>query len=659
MVLCLAAVSELPAQVGGYLGKHSPDKMPDLRPAKPVHPASGNAEEVRKSIERLIDKLAEVSEPEPEKLNNLGEGPFSPVDDVKPPSLFYEPWEEFVSCEAIRNLASYGADAVPRLIAHLGDQRKTKIPTEKDGFPTFVWEYDYNRRRIAPSPKGIVHPDDFNAGRQEESADEYDVRVGDLCYVALGQIVNRRFNAVRFQPENSYYIAPVCHSPEFRATIIAEWGNLTGAAHKASLIADVRESDTPERAYGALRRLSYYYPDCVEQIAMERLGKPHYSWIAVYHFAYDELYQTASERDRRRLFEDAVQRHGKLFSEGLLCQLFSDHDWDKAQPKPKFKADPRKILTELYPHVDATKAYYPTAEPWGDQAGVFDALSWFPSEKIDRAAYDLFKQLGSGQFDPAEDDNVALACIRRLGGKGHDKEFGAYLSRRIPLIATEWNADELKAALALLRGETFQWFLEGTQVTDAQMARLKDLKNLQRLCISGPLLTNDRLKYLDSLVTLEHLSLDSPNITGEGLSHLRRLERLECLFLAGSTHVDDAGMVHLEALGKVRQLALSRTGITDKGLPHLSKLKTLETLWLENLPQITDAGMVYLNSLGRLKYLDLSGTSITDKGLAQLRSLSSLEYLGLRRNSMITKAGIEKLKAAIPSCRADSSPDLR
>ena len=403
----------------------------------------------------LIDKLAEISHADLGYATNVTGSKFSPLDDAKPPSRFYEGPRLFdgIPSETMRQLVAYGADAVPRLVSHLGDKRKTRLFAEHEGFLGDLFavrEYDYNRRTVKVPPRHVVHPDDSDLEKELERdfPEKYTVTTGDLCFVALGQIVNREFMAVRYQPTGCVVVCSPSYSSTLRAAVVAEWAATTREEHRASLLADVRQADSGGRAYGALQRLSFYYPDAVEQAVIERLRKPHYSPTMVYRFADDFLYKTTSADTRKRLVGEFVEKHGKAFIDGLLVQLVSDYEWDKAThfPPREFKADPRKILAELYPRVAPKRPLYPESEPWGDQAFVFDALAHYPSQKMDRAAYDLFKDLGDGRFDAAEDDRIAIACMRRLGGKGHDEEFEGYLLKRIA-ATRDWHVDTLKAAL--------------------------------------------------------------------------------------------------------------------------------------------------------------------------------------------------------------------
>ncbi|MBV9990672.1 MAG: hypothetical protein JOZ72_05200 [Alphaproteobacteria bacterium] len=157
---------------------------------------------------------------------------------------------------AMRELVRRGAAALPALLAHLDDVRPTRLaigreiePLDVFGGQFFADEYDPRRpgERIHECPmdntcRSFDHP--------------YRVRVGDVCEVLIGQIVNRRLYAVRYQPTQIVYVNSPVETPALAALIRKDWTGVDSAALAASL----REDLHGDRAEGALRRLRFYYP---------------------------------------------------------------------------------------------------------------------------------------------------------------------------------------------------------------------------------------------------------------------------------------------------------------------------------------------------------------------------------------------------------------
>jgi len=90
----------------------------------------------------------------------------------------------------MRELVKRGVAALPRLMDHLEDRRASrlviKLPFEGVGG---MWHSDEYESRYSDKDK---QPPEVNGGRGEgrRTVDgEYRVPVGDLCYVAIGQIV--------------------------------------------------------------------------------------------------------------------------------------------------------------------------------------------------------------------------------------------------------------------------------------------------------------------------------------------------------------------------------------------------------------------------------------------------------------------------------------
>jgi hypothetical protein len=214
----------------------------------------------------LIEQLAEVSRVVD---SNVAERPgyfrpyFAPLDPPEESFAVYVRQRGPQPPEVMRDLVKQGAAAVPQLIAHLDDRRATCIR---------VWSRDFFGNRYhskfsetidtkhGPPPPPLDPP-------QEPDLSPYTVTVGDLCFVALGQIVNRDFIAVRgpdYPTINTLAYAVTItsptHSPSVLAAVRAGWRRLTPARHRAALIDDLLHPDTPRRQAGACRRIGYYYP---------------------------------------------------------------------------------------------------------------------------------------------------------------------------------------------------------------------------------------------------------------------------------------------------------------------------------------------------------------------------------------------------------------
>lgn len=195
----------------------------------------------------------------------------------------------------MRELVRRGVIALPDLIAHLNDKRPTKLlvggidPMETVGGQFYADEYDARDLQAKVSSCSMT-----NSCRSFDH--KYSVKIGDICEVLVGQIVNRKLLAVRYQPTAILYVNSPIESPSLVERIRKEWNGLDAKAHEASLLSDLRESDddiSSWRSYrDALVRLRFYYPKTYAALSGKDLVKRN-------AFETEEKEQKARESARR------------------------------------------------------------------------------------------------------------------------------------------------------------------------------------------------------------------------------------------------------------------------------------------------------------------------------------------------------------------------
>jgi hypothetical protein len=170
----------------------------------------------------------------------------------------------------MRELVRRGVTALPFLIQHLSDKRATHIEVgspydrlQTVGGQFFTDEYDPR-----DESQHTYYCDPFgssNTGPQppicQSFNGKYVVKVGDVCEVLVGQIVNRRLNAVQYQPTLIIFVNSPLETPSLAKLIRDDWGGLNTDSHAASLIADLRSEKELAYYQDALRRLRFYYPE--------------------------------------------------------------------------------------------------------------------------------------------------------------------------------------------------------------------------------------------------------------------------------------------------------------------------------------------------------------------------------------------------------------
>lgn len=156
----------------------------------------------------------------------------------------------------MRELVRRGVAALPVLLGHLDDKRPTKLIVggsifDRANFYLFeIFATEYAPRRSS-SPDSMTERD--FSGR-------YTVKVGDICYVLIGQIVNRNLIAVRYQPTAGLIVNSPIEQPSLATWTRSDWNGLDAAEHQASLLEDVRKDDLDFHYKPTLARLRFYYP---------------------------------------------------------------------------------------------------------------------------------------------------------------------------------------------------------------------------------------------------------------------------------------------------------------------------------------------------------------------------------------------------------------
>lgn len=238
--ICLPLFLLLLVPPGAGLSADSPN------PQTSQHPAE--------RVEALIDRLREVANPDFGYSTCVAGTIFLPLEregqHAGPKVLLAGSWTEppLRRSAALRELVRIGLPAVPHLLDHLDDQRPTQIPPYLllGGWPNrmLVNYCDYNERtQEAPA----THKE--KGAPQVAEQPYYRPTVGDLCAVALGQIVNRDFDAVSYSAVlRVVFISSPTRSPSLRAAIKESWGGLTMTE------AEWVSSTSPEAMLEFLRR---------------------------------------------------------------------------------------------------------------------------------------------------------------------------------------------------------------------------------------------------------------------------------------------------------------------------------------------------------------------------------------------------------------------
>ena len=99
-----------------------------------------------------------------------------------------------------------------------------------------------------------------------------------------------------------------------------------------------------------------------------------------------------------------------------------------------------------------------------------------------------------------------------------------------------------------------------------------DEKNIDKPVIgvglAGPTVTDAEIAHLEGLTELQTLEITKTKVSDAGLIYLKGLTKLQRLDLS-FTPINGAGLIHLKGLTEVRELKLHATNVYDAGLVHL------------------------------------------------------------------------------------------
>lgn len=112
--------------------------------------------------------------------------------------------------------------------------------------------------------------------------------------------------------------------------------------------------------------------------------------------------------------------------------------------------------------------------------------------------------------------------------------------------------------------------LQGTNVTDATVALLKDVTSLVELNLGTTKVTDAGLANLKGLTNLQRLHLELTEVSDAGLAHLKPLKNLVYLNLY-STKVSDAGLENLKDMKYLRNVYTWQSKVTEDGAAKLKK----------------------------------------------------------------------------------------
>lgn len=232
-----------------------------------------------------------------------------------------------------------------------------------------------------------------------------------------------------------------------------------------------------------------------------------------------------------------------------------------------------------------------------------------------------------------------------LGGTRVSDAGAAHLAHcpRLRRVELMWTGTGDGAIAALAGHEALSDLASGQYVTDAGLARLRDIPSFRTwrgdlpaaelptreagptdLMLRGTF-TDAGAAALTDLHGLWSLNVDDAAL---GLGP-RFLEPLVALPNLGALWFDakDDSMPHIAALPGVRFLMIQDTSAGDDGFTALSRSATVETIWGRRCHNLGTRGFVALAQMPTLRSLSVSCLNVADEGVAALPTFPALREL--------------------------------
>lgn len=208
----------------------------------------------------LVDALASAP-PEAVQTDAQASGCFLPLARLVEP---HEGSSNVLSSAPLRQLVAMGAVAIPAILLGLDDDRPTRFGVSPlASNPHIAFHYLEHTEEVDPYDREAVAllTNKAKALSSDNDAREHKLTVGDLCFFALGQIVNRYYLPIQFPSKFTAIVTSPIKFPAMVERLRHQWGTLDTAQHAAQLSSELEQAGTPRFREDTWLRLQYYFPD--------------------------------------------------------------------------------------------------------------------------------------------------------------------------------------------------------------------------------------------------------------------------------------------------------------------------------------------------------------------------------------------------------------
>jgi len=243
-------------------------------------PRAATDEEIQR-IEALIDRLADIEDPDFGMAPWMSGSQFAPIAESREFGGGIIMIDHGLKTnDALTELVALGPMALPHLLRALDNQTPTKLAMDHGGGMGGQW---YGREvfihRASPREVAVrdAHPEFFAEEGDifgEANVSHHQITIGDVAFVIIGQIVNRPYEAARYQPTACRVINSPTHDPELARLVHEIWqGDDAAKTLLDSLLTDFQTRGWGSEAIqaGAAMRLLFYFPEIADAIVAGRI----------------------------------------------------------------------------------------------------------------------------------------------------------------------------------------------------------------------------------------------------------------------------------------------------------------------------------------------------------------------------------------------------
>lgn len=167
--------------------------------------------------------------------------------------------------------------------------------------------------------------------------------------------------------------------------------------------------------------------------------------------------------------------------------------------------------------------------------------------------------------------------------------------------------------------------------------KLGKLSQIERLDLRSANITDAEVHYLKSMSALKELNVSNTRLTDAGLAELAELPNLEILWIAGNQGINGSGLlafVRSKNKPGLRCLHASSTTFSREGMANVKRLESLE-LFDNTYANVNDQLLYELRTANNLKSLIVPNNQLTSASGVTLRTLRNLELLDLSQSASI------------------------